>query len=205
APWGRAGAGGTAAAVIATAKAGTAARRAARATGVRRRTGASASEGRHRSAAHPATRTSSRTVLTTSSPPTGSRWPTSGPIGRPVVRDATYTATTRAVPARPSHRQSRDGRHSTTAAHIIWAQEITRKNTPYRAYSVKCSNMTAKWIAAAPTESEARPPRIYGLAVAGVARTSWSVRAGALISAMLGLPAVRGIGLRSDLTAPREP
>src|SRR5215470_4099028 len=191
-PSGPARAGVITAAVTATTKAGTAARLATRATGPMRRTGLSASEGRHSSAAHPATRASSRTVLTTSSPPTGSVWPTSGPSGRPVVRDATYTATTRAFPARPSHSHSRDGRHSTTAAHISWAQEITRKNTPYSAYSAKCSNMTAKWIAAAPADSEARPPRIYGLAVVGVARSSWSVKAGALISRMLGPPARAG-------------
>jgi hypothetical protein len=102
----------------------------------------------------------------------------------------------------PSHSNSRDGRHSTTAAQIIWAQEITRKNAPYKAYSAKCSNMTAKWIAAAPTDSDARPPRIYGLAVAGVARTPWSLTTGALIPRMLGSPARTGIGPRSDLTIP---
>src|SRR5262245_34908964 len=204
-PSGPARAGVITAAVTATTKAGTAARLAARANGPMRRTGRSASEGRHSSAAHPAIRASSRTVLTTSSPPAGSGLPASGPIGRPAVRDATYTTMTRAFPARPSHSHSRDGRHSTTAAHIIWAQATTRKNAPYRAYCAKCSNMTAKWIAAAPTDSEARPPRIYGLALADVARTSWPVKAGALMSGMLGSPARAGIGLRSDLTVPGEP
>src|SRR5215472_16767423 len=111
----------------------------------------------------------------------------------------------RAFPAMPSDSHSREGRHSTTAAQISWAQETTRKNTPYRAYSAKCSNMTAKWIAAAPTDSEARPPRIYGLAVGGVARTSWSVKTGALIPGMLGPAAARGIGLRSDFDHSGKP
>ena len=121
------------AAVTTTTKAGTAAMLTAVPMVPKRRTGRSASEGRHSSAAHPAITASSRTALTTSSPPAGSGLPTSGPIGKPVVRDATYTTTTRAFPARPSHSQSRDGRHSTTAAHIIWAHAMTRKNAPYRA------------------------------------------------------------------------
>src|SRR5499427_10376731 len=91
----------------------------------------------------------------------------------------------RAFPAAPSQSHGRDGRHSTKAAQISWAQEITRKNAPYRAYCAKCSNTTAKWIAAAPADSEARPPRIYGLAVAAGARTSSSVKTGALIPGML--------------------
>jgi len=89
------------------------------------------------------------------------------------VRDATYTAMTMAFPAMPSHIHGRDGRQSRTAGHIIWAHEITRKKMPYRVYSAKCSNTTAKWIAAAPTESAARPPRTYGRALtAGSALTS---------------------------------
>ena len=35
-----------------------------------------------------------------------------------------------AFPAMPSHSQGRDGRQSTTAAQIAWAQEMTRKKTP---------------------------------------------------------------------------
>jgi len=81
------------------------------------------------------------------------------------VRDATYTAITMAFPAMPSHSQSRDGRQSRTAGHITWAHEITRKKTPYSVYSSKCSNTTAKWMAAAPMERAARPPRRYGRTV----------------------------------------
>src|ERR1035438_1168243 len=81
----------------------------------RRRTGRSARDGRHKSAAHPAIRANSRIPLTTSRPPTGSGWWMSGPIGKPVLRDATYTARTTVLPAMPSHSHSRDGRHTTTA------------------------------------------------------------------------------------------
>jgi hypothetical protein len=59
----------------------------------------------------------------------------------------------------PSDSHSRDGRHSTSAAQISWAQAVTRKNTPNKVYSAKCSKMTVKWIAAAPADSEATPPR----------------------------------------------
>ncbi len=89
----------------------------------------------------------------------------------------------RAERPRRASSQGRNGRHSTTAAQISCAQEMTRKNTPYRAYWVKCPKMTVKWIAAAPADSEARPPRRYGLAVAGAARIPWSVNTGALIAA----------------------
>src|ERR1035438_5220249 len=81
----------------------------------RRRTGRSARDGRHKSAAPPAIRANSRIPLTTSRPPTGSGWWMSGPIGKPVLRDATYTARTTVLPAMPSHSHSRDGRHTTTA------------------------------------------------------------------------------------------
>ena len=172
--------------VTAITKAGTTARLTAAAKVPRRRTGWSASDGRHKSATHPAIRASSRVALTTSRLPTGSGLPTSGPTGSPVVRDATYTAMTRAFPAVPSHSHSRVGRHSTTAAQIIWAQAMTRKNTPYRVYSAKCSNMTAKWIAAAPTDSEAKPPSRYGLAVASLVRALSSAKTGVLIPSMLG-------------------
>src|SRR5215831_6814861 len=171
------------AAVTAITRAGTAARRAKDAAAPRRRTGRSVSDGCASSTAHPVISANSRTVLTTSRPPNGSGRPLSGPIGRPVVRDATYTARMMAFPVRPSHSQGRDGRHSTTAAQISCAQEMTRKNTPYRAYWVKCPKMTVKWIAAAPADSEARPPRRYGLAVAGAARIPRSVNTGALMAA----------------------
>jgi hypothetical protein len=88
-PSGPARAGVITAEVTATTKAGTAARLTAVPMAPNRRTGRAASEGRHRSATHPAIRASSRTMLTTSRPPAGSGWPTSGPIGKPVVRDAT--------------------------------------------------------------------------------------------------------------------
>src|SRR5215472_2515021 len=97
----------------------------------------------------------------------------------------------RAFPAMPSDSHSREGRHSTKAAQISWAQEMTRKNTPYRAYCTKCSNITAKWIAAAPADSEARPPRIYGLAVLAGARTCLPANTGALIPRMLEAHAAR--------------
>ena len=74
--------------VTAITAAGNAARLAMAANPVRRRTGRSASDGRHSSAAQPAIRASSRMVLTTSRAPNGSVWPLSGPNGRPVVRDA---------------------------------------------------------------------------------------------------------------------
>ncbi len=35
-----------------------------------------------------------------------------------------------AFPAMPSHSHVRDGRQSTTAAQIAWAQEMTRKKAP---------------------------------------------------------------------------
>ncbi len=79
-------------------------------------------------------RANSRIPLTTSRPPTGSGLCMSGPIGKPVVRDATYTARTRAFPAMPSDSHSRDGRHSTTAAQINWAQEMMRKKTPHSVF-----------------------------------------------------------------------
>src|ERR1022692_885978 len=122
--------------VAAITAAGTASMAATAAKALRRRTGRSARDGRHRSAAHPAIRVNSRIPVTTSRPPTGSGWCTSGPIGRPVLRDATYTARTRAFPAMPSDSHSRDGRHTTAAAQIIWAQEMMRKNTPYSTYSL---------------------------------------------------------------------
>ncbi len=139
--------------------AGTATSAAARTTAPRRATGRSARDGRHSSAAHPTISPNSRTQLTTSSAPTDSAWCKSGPNGRPAVRDATYTAITMAFPAMPSHSHGRDGRQSRTAGHITWAHEIIRKKTPYSVYSAKCSNTTAKCMAAAPTENAARPPR----------------------------------------------
>src|SRR6266849_1267677 len=145
--------------VAAITAAGTATSVAARATAPRRAIGRSARDGRHSSAAHPTISPNSRTQLTTSSAPTDSAWCKAGPNGRPTVRDATYTAITMAFPAMPSQSQSLDGRHSRTAGQITWAQEITRKKTPYSVYSAKCSNTTAKWMAAAPMESAARPPR----------------------------------------------
>ena len=102
------------------------------------------------------------------------------------MRDATYTAITMAFPAIPAHSQSRDGRHSRTAGQISWAHEITRKKTPYSVYSAKCSNTTAKWMAAAPADSAARPPSRYGRIVAGPVRTSLPARTGVLIPPMLG-------------------
>ena len=53
-------------------------------------------------------------------------------------------ARTMAFPAMPSHSHSRDGRHTRTVGQINWAQAITRKKTPYRVYSVKWLNTTAK-------------------------------------------------------------
>src|SRR5277367_1283888 len=88
---------------------GTATSAAAVATAPRRATGRSASDGRHSSAAQPTITPNSRTQLTTSSAPTDSGLCRSGPNGRPTVRDATYTAITMAIPAMPSHSQSRDG------------------------------------------------------------------------------------------------
>src|SRR5262249_9305478 len=170
--------------VAAITAAGTAASEAARATALRRATGRSARDGRHSSAAQPAISPNSKTQLTTSSAPTGSAWCKSGPNGRPTVRDATYTAITMAFPAMPSRSHSRDGRQSRTVGQIIWAHEITRKKTPYRAYSAKCSNTTAKWIAAALAESAARPPRRYGRTVGGPAWTSSPARTGVLVPQM---------------------
>src|SRR5215470_16815059 len=138
---------------------GTATSAAALAKAPRRATGLSAMDGRHSSTAQPTISPNSRTQLTTSSAPTDSALCRSGPNGRPTVRDATYTATTTMFPAIPSQSQSRDGHHSRTAGQITWAQAITRKKTPYRVYSAKCSNTTAKWMAAAPIESAARPLR----------------------------------------------
>ncbi len=69
-------------------------------------------------------------MLTRSRAPNGSVWPLSGPNGRPVVRDAKYTATMIAFPAMPSHSHGREGRQSTTAAQIAWAQEMIRKKAP---------------------------------------------------------------------------
>src|ERR1022692_1072142 len=99
-------------------RAGTTSKAATAAKPPRRRTGRSTRAGRHKRAAHPAIRASSRIPLTTSRPPTGSGWLMSGPIGRPVVREARYTARTRAFPAMPSKSQNRAGRHSATAAQI---------------------------------------------------------------------------------------
>src|SRR5215470_4601222 len=162
--------------VAAITAAGAAASAASRATGPRRATGRSASDGRHSTAAHPAIKANSKTQLITSSAPTGSAWCRSGPNGRPVLRDAAYTAITMAFPAMPSHSQGRDGRHSRIAGQISWAHAITRKKAPYKAYSAKCADMTAKWIAAAPTDSAARPPSRYGRTVAGPMRASSPAR-----------------------------
>src|SRR5215469_14074209 len=137
---------------------GTATRAAALAKAPRRATGLSAMDGRHSSAAQPTISKNSRTQLTTSSAPTDSALFRSGPNGRPTVRDSTYTMMMIALPAMPSDSQRRDGRQSRITGQISCAQEITRKKTPYRVYSAKCSNTTAKWMAAAPTESDARPP-----------------------------------------------
>ena len=104
--------------VAAITAAGTATSAAALTKAPRRATGRSAREGRHSSAAHPTISPNSRTQLTTSSAPTDSGLCTSGPNGRPTVRDATYTAITIAFPPMPSHSQSRDGRQSKTAGHI---------------------------------------------------------------------------------------
>src|SRR5260370_24218624 len=101
--------------VTAMTRAGKAATLARVATGPRRRTGRSARDGRQSSVAHPAIRANSRMTLTMSRAPAGSGWVTSGPIGRPTVRDATETARIRALPARPRQRHPRGGRHSRTA------------------------------------------------------------------------------------------
>src|SRR5215469_2687882 len=180
------------AAVTATTRAGNAATVAAVARGPRRCTGWSARDGRHSSAAHPAINAASRITLTTSRAPGGSGWCRSGPNGRPTVRDATYTATIAAFPAMPSPSHHRDGRHSRTAGQTSWAQEMTRKKTPYGTYTPKCANVTAKWIAAAPTDSAARPPRTYGRAVAGAGLTFSSARTEELIPRMLGSAAGHG-------------
>src|SRR5258707_1017524 len=104
--------------VTAITMAGTATSAATRATAPRCATGRSASDGRHRSAAHPTISPNSKTLLTTSSAPTDSAWCKSGPNGSPTVRDATYTAMTMAFPAMPSPSHSRDGRQSRTPGHI---------------------------------------------------------------------------------------
>src|SRR5262249_45645274 len=122
------------AAVTATTRAGIAATEAAVARGLRRRTGRSARDGRHSSAAHQAISAASRMTLTMSRAPTASGWLTSGPNGRPAVPDAPYTATIAAFPAMPSPSHHRDGRHSRTAGQISWAHEMTRKKTPYGTY-----------------------------------------------------------------------
>src|SRR5215468_4265227 len=116
--------------VTAITAAGTAASAAMAAKPVRRRTGWSASDGHNKTAAHPAISANSMIPHTTSRPPNGSVWPLSGPNGKPVMRDARYTAKMMAFPAMPSHSHSRDGRHITTAAQIIWAQAMIRKKTP---------------------------------------------------------------------------
>ena len=166
----------------------------------RARAGRSASDGRHSSAAHPAISAASSTQLTTSSAPTVSGWCRSGPNGSPAVRDATYTARTMAFPPIPAHSHGRDGRHSSTAGQISCAQESTRKNTPYSVYSAKCSKTTAKWMAAAPTDSAARAPSRYGRMVAGQARTSVSARTGVLMTAMLGAQRPARVGRKAELT-----
>ena len=114
----------------AIAKAGKAARLAMPAKPVRRRTGRSRRDGRHSSAAQPAIRATSKMTLTRSSAPNASVWPLSGPNGNPLRREAKYTATMIALPSMPSHSHGRDGRQSTTAAQIAWAQEMMRKKTP---------------------------------------------------------------------------
>src|SRR5579859_4536364 len=177
---------------------GTAISPAARAKAPRRTTGRSARDGRHSSAAHPTTSPNSRTQLNTSSAPTDSAWCKSGPNGSPTVRDAAYTAMTMAFPAMPSHSQSRDGRQSRTAGHINWAHEITKKKAPYSAYSAKCSNTTAKWMAAAPTESAARPPSRYGRTVGGLVPASLSSRTEVLITPRLSSQSRAGIGQKGD-------
>ena len=191
--------------VAAITAAGTATSAAARTTAPRRATGRSARDGRHSSAAHPRISPNSRTQLTTSSAPTDSAWCKSGPNGRPAVRDATYTAITMAFPAMPSHSHGRDGRQSRTADHITWAHEIIRKKTPYSVYSAKCSNTTAKCMAAAPTENAARPPRRYGRTVAGPVRTSLPARTGALIPQMLGSRSRGRIGQQAEFELPIFP
>src|SRR5579862_4322969 len=111
---------------------------------------------------------------------------------------------TPAFPAMPSHSQSRDGRQSRTAGQISWAHEITRKKTPYSAYSAKCSNTTAKWMAAAPTERAARPPSRYGRTVAGPVRTSLPARTGTLISPRLWTRSRDGVGQQAEFAVHPE-
>jgi hypothetical protein len=91
-----------------------------------------------------------------------------------------------AFPPIPAHSHGRDGRHTRTAGQISCAQESTRKKTPYSVYSWKCAKTTAKWMAAAPTDSAARAPSRYGRIVTGPVRTSVSARTGVLMAPMLG-------------------
>jgi hypothetical protein len=95
-----------------------------------------------------------------------------------------YTARTAAFPVMPSHSHSRDGRHSRTAGQISWAQERTRKKTPYSVESLKCSKTTAKWIAAAAADSDERAARRYGLVVADTTWVFSFARTGGLIVRM---------------------
>ena len=73
------------------------------------------SEGRHRSAAHPAIRASSRIALTRSIPPSLGMVPSPGRSATRWARGHVDHEDER-VSGAPSHSQSRDGRHSTTAA-----------------------------------------------------------------------------------------
>src|ERR1700745_3486152 len=86
----------------------------------------------------------------------------------------------------PSHSHGRDGRHSSTAGHISWAQDSTRKKTPYSAYSAKCSKVTAKWMAAAPADRAARAPARDRRTVAGGVRAWPPVTTGVVMPRMLG-------------------
>ncbi len=79
----------------------------------------------------------------------------SGPIGSPVVREASHSPTTTAVAAAASTNSLRDGRRRVATASASWAAASTAMNTPNGEYSATCCGTTAAWIAAAPTLSSA--------------------------------------------------
>src|ERR1700735_308076 len=106
----------------------------------------------------------------------------------------------------PSHSQAATRRAASasatrTAGHTSWAQARTKTNPPNREYSSKCSNITAKWIAAAPAESAAKAPSSRGRAVEGLVRASVpSARARVVMDGSFLAPGRRHIAFRQAFT-----
>jgi len=108
-----------------------------------RRSGLRPNEARIRSPAATAVASSKR-VQTTSIAAAGFECHGVGPIGRPVVRVTTYSATIAAEPTAPVTNSHRRGRYNNATANATCSQAMTAKNAPKSQYSWKCSAMIEK-------------------------------------------------------------